>query len=215
MLDNRNFIARRCAKYFNEGDIVNLGIGIPSLSANYAPDGVLFQTENGLVGVGREAVEIEMSDSLQNVGAMNYIPVPGAAALDICQSFSMIRCGRLAAAVLGALQVAPNGDIANWATPGRAFGMGGAMDLCCGAKKIIVGMELTTKDGGLKLVNKCTYPLTAVGVVSHIVTEQCVIDVTPQGFELVEIREGKTPEDIQKWSEPKLIISPNLKVMEE
>jgi len=215
MLDNRHFIARRCAQYFKDGDVVNLGIGIPGLSADYAPEGVLFQTENGLIGVGRTATMLEKSDCLQNVSSVNFVPVPGACAFDVQMSFEIIRSGRMAAAVLGALQVAENGDIANWATPGRAFGMGGAMDLCCGAKKVIAAMELCAPDGSKKILHKCTYPLTAVKAVSSIVTEQCVIDVTDKGLVLVEIRQGKTPEDIQAQVEPKLIISPDLKVMEE
>ena len=173
-MDNRRFIARRAAQYFNEGDTVNLGIGIPSACSDYVDPTIAFQTENGMIGVGR-----------------------------------------MAATVLGALQVAENGDIANWASPGRAFGMGGAMDLCNGARKVIVAMELTTKKGEPKILKKCTYPLTAQGCVNHIVTEQCVIDVTPEGLKLVEIRAGKTPEDIQAQVEPTLIIADDLKVMEE
>jgi len=214
-LNNRQFIARRAAKYFNPGDVVNLGIGIPSAVSDYADPGILFQTENGMIGVGPLASGMEICDTYQNAGGINYVPAAGASAFDTAYSFAVIRSGRMAATVLGALQIAENGDIANWATPGRAFGMGGAMDLCNGAKKVIVAMELTAKDGSPKIVNKCTYPLTAQACVNHIVTEQCVIDVTPEGLKLVEIREGKTVEDIQAQVEPKLIIADNLVTMEE
>lgn len=215
MLDDRRFIARRCAQYFNEGDTVNLGIGIPSACSDYADPTVAFQTENGLLGVGPVARDLALCDTFQNAGGINFVPVMGASAFDTAQSFAIIRSGRMDATVLGALQVAENGDIANWASPGRRFGMGGAMDLCNGAKKVIVAMKLCAKDGSKKIVKKCTYPLTAQHCVDHIVTEQCVIDVTPDGLVLREIRQGKTPEDIQAQVEPKLIIADDLKTMEE
>ena len=205
-MDNRNFIARRAAKYFKPGDIVNLGIGIPSTCSEFADPDVLFQTENGLIGVGRLAKGLEICDAFSNAGALNYVPVPGASAFDTAYSFCVIRSGRMSATVLGALQVAENGDLANWASPGRAFGMGGAMDLCIGAKKVIVAMELSAKNGAPKIVKKCTYPLTAMKCVNHIVTEKCVIDVTPEGLVLCELRKGVTAEEVQACVEPKLII---------
>ena len=206
MMDNRSFIARRAAKYFNPGDIVNLGIGIPSTCSDFADPSVLSQTENGLIGVGRMAKGMEITDCYSNAGGINYVPVYGASAFDTAYSFCVIRSGRMSATVLGALQVAENGDLANWASPGRAFGMGGAMDLCNGAKKVIVAMELTAKNGAPKIVNKCTYPLTAMKCVDHIVTEKCVIDVTPDGLVLRELRKGVTVEEVQAGVEPKLII---------
>ena len=215
MLDNREFIARRCAQYFNEGDTVNLGIGIPSAASTYANPTIAFQTENGMIGVGPVAKELAICDTYQNAGGINYTPVMGAAAFDTAYSFAVIRSGRMAATVLGALQVSAKGDLANWASPGRKFGMGGAMDLCNGAKKVIVAMELVAKNGSKKIVNECTYPLTAVECVDHIVTEQCVIDVTPEGLVLREVRQGKTPEDIQAQIEPKLIVPDDWKYMEE
>ena len=215
MLDNRTFIARRCAKYFNEGDTVNLGIGIPSAASDFANPTIAFQTENGLLGVGPLAKALAICDTYQNAGGINFTPVMGASAFDTAQSFAIIRSGRMAATVLGALQVAENGDLANWASPGRKFGMGGAMDLCNGAKKVIVAMELVAKNGSPKIVKKCTYPLTAVHCVDHIVTEQCVIDVTPEGLVLREVRKGKTAADIQAQVEPTLIIADDLKEMEE
>ena len=169
-MDNRRFIARRAAQYFNEGDTVNLGIGIPSACSDYVDPTIAFQTENGMIGVGPVAKKLAICDTYQNAGGINFVPVMGASAFDTAYSFAVIRSGRMAATVLGALQVAENGDIANWASPGRAFGMGGAMDLCNGARKVIVAMELTTKKGEPKILKKCTYPLTAQGCVNHIVT---------------------------------------------
>ena len=215
MLDNRRFIARRCAQYFNEGDTVNLGIGIPSACSDYTDPTVAFQTENGMLGVGPVAKALAVCDTYQNAGGINFVPVMGASAFDTAQSFAIIRSGRMSATVLGALQVSEKGDLANWASPGRRFGMGGAMDLCNGAKKVIAAMELVAKDGSKKIVKECSYPLTAVRCVDHIVTEQCVIDVTPEGLVLREIRQGKTPEDIQAQIEPKLIVPDDVKIMEE
>ena len=127
-MDNRRFIARRAAQYFNEGDTVNLGIGIPSACSDYVDPTIAFQTENGMIGVGPVAKKLAICDTYQNAGGINFVPVMGASAFDTAYSFAVIRSGRMAATVLGALQVAENGDIANWASPGRAFGMGGAMD---------------------------------------------------------------------------------------
>ena len=142
-MDNRNFIAKRAAAYFRPGDVVNLGIGIPSLCGSYAVDGVLFQSENGFIGIGPTVQEgLMKNERFVNAGGVPFVPVPGSSAFDVAMSFNVIRCGRLAATVLGGLQVSAQGDLANWATPGRAFGMGGAMDLCNGARKVIVAMEL-------------------------------------------------------------------------
>ena len=215
MMDNRNFIAKRAAAYFQPGDVVNLGIGIPSLCGSYAVDGVLFQSENGFIGIGPKAEGLMVTERYANAGGINFVPVPGSSAFDVAMSFGVIRCGRLAATVLGGLQVSANGDLANWATPGRAFGMGGAMDLCNGARNVIVAMDLTTKDGQPKIVNQCSFPLTAVRCVNHIVTERCVIDVTKEGLVLSELRKGHTVEEIQAAVEPTLIVSPALKEMEE
>ena len=215
MLDNRRFIARRAAQYFKVGDVVNLGVGIPGLCADYTEKGIMFQTENGLIGVGDTATDLMVTDRACDASSHPFVPMPGASVFDTATSFAIIRSGRMAATVLGGLQVSAKGDLANWATPGRRFGMGGAMDLCNGARKVIVAMELTTKDGGRKIVNECSFPLTAVQCVDHIVTEQCVIDVTGEGLVLREVRQGKTPEDIQAQVEPRLIIAGDLKVMEE
>ncbi len=213
-MDNRHFIAKRAAQYFKSGDVINLGIGIPSLCGDYAPEGVFFQTENGLIGVGETATGLLKTERFSNAGGVPFVPVPGAAVLDVCMSFGVIRSGRMAATVLGGLQVSACGDLSNWATPGRAFGMGGAMDLCNGVKQVIVAMELTTRDGSPKIVNKCTLPLTGTRCVNHIVTECCVIDVTPQGLLLSEIRDGYSVDEIQAKVEPKLLIPQTLKRME-
>ena len=200
-MDNRNFIAKRAAAYFRPGDVVNLGIGIPSLCGSYAVDGVHFQSENGFIGIGPTVQEgLMKNERFVNAGGVPFVPVPGSSAFDVAMSFNVIRCGRLAA---------------NWATPGRAFGMGGAMDLCNGARKVIVAMELVAKDGSPKVVSRCTLPLTAVKCVNHIVTDRCVIDVTEEGLVLSEIRKGHTVEEIQAAVEPVLLVSPDLKEMEE
>lgn len=215
MLDNRHFIARRAAKYFKVGDVVNLGVGIPGLCSEYTEKGIMFQTENGLIGEGETATDVMVNDRAVDASSKPFVPLPGSSVFDTAMSFCIIRSGRMAATVLGGLQVSAKGDLANWATPGRGFGMGGAMDLCNGAKKVIVAMELTTKKGEKKIVNECTFPLTAVECVDHIVTEQCVIDVTPEGLVLKEVRKGITPERIQEQVEPKLIIADDLIEMEE
>ena len=215
-MDNRNFIAKRAAAYFKPGDVVNLGIGIPSLCGSYAAEGVLFQSENGFIGIGATVNEgLMMNERFVNAGGVNFIPVPGASAFDVAMSFGVIRSGRLAATVLGGLQVSANGDLANWASPGRAFGMGGAMDLCNGARKVIVAMDLVAKNGAPKVVNQCTMPLTAIHCVDHIVTDRCVINVTPEGLVLAEIRKGHTVEEIQAAVESKLLVAPDLIVMED
>lgn len=214
-MDNRHFIARRAAAYFKSGDVVNVGIGIPSLCGDYAVPGVLFQSENGFIGVGGTAEGLVKNERFYNAGGVAFVPVPGGSAFDTAMSFGVIRSGRMAATVLGGLQVSANGDLANWATPGRAFGMGGAMDLCNGAKTVIVAMELTARDGTPKIVNQCTLPLTGVACVDHIVTELCVVDVTAGGLVLREVRKGHTAEEIQSKVEPRLIVDPALKEMDE
>lgn len=213
-MNARERIAKNAAQYFRPGDVVNLGIGIPSLCGDYAPEGVMIHTENGLVGIGALTEGVMAVEGFSNATAMRFIPVPGASAFDSADSFGLVRSGKLAACVLGALQVAENGDLANWAQPGRVFGMGGAMDLVNGAKKVIVAMELTAKNGKPKIVNHCTFPLTGTQCVDHIVTEQCIIDVTPEGLKLVALLEGLTAHDIQRQIEPTLIIANYMRTME-
>ena len=214
-MTSKEIIARRAALFFKSGDVVNLGIGIPGLCAAYSPEGVFFQSENGYLGIGKPSEGIERVESYCSASGIRFVPIKGAAAFDSAVSFSMIRCGRVDATVLGGLQVAENGNLANWATPGRAFGMGGAMDLVSGAKKVIVAMELCTKDGKAKIVNECSFPLTGVKCVDHIVTEYGVFDVTKEGIVLTEIAPEHTPEEIQSLVEPKLIVSDELKLMYE
>ena len=218
MADLKVRIAKRCAKEFEDGDFANLGIGLPTMVADYIPDGVTvtFHSENGFAGIDAVADASNLDVDIINSGGVYVTAVPRVKYFDTAESFGLVRGGHVKATVLGAMEVAENGDLANWIVPGKKVaGMGGAMDLCNGARKVIVAMELTTKKGEPKILKKCTYPLTAQGCVNHIVTEQCVIDVTPEGLKLVEIRAGKTPEDIQAQVEPTLIIADDLKVMEE
>jgi 3-oxoacid CoA-transferase subunit B/acetate CoA/acetoacetate CoA-transferase beta subunit len=205
-------MARRAAAYFSSGDIVNLGIGIPSLCNNYAAPGVMFHTENGLIGVGPAAEGLQRVESFSNANAMRFVPVPGSSVFDSADSFGIVRSGRLAATVLGGLQVSRRGDLANWARPGKMVGMGGAMDLVNGARTVIVTMELTAK-GQPKIVEDCSFPLTGKTCVDHIVTEQCVIDVTDDGLVLRELLEGLTPDDIRRQIEPDLLVADDLTVM--
>ncbi len=211
-MDIRHRMARRAAAYFSSGDIVNLGIGIPSLCNNYAAPGVMFHTENGLIGVGPAAEGLQRVESFSNANAMRFVPVPGSSVFDSADSFGIVRSGRLAATVLGGLQVSRRGDLANWARPGKMVGMGGAMDLVNGARTVIVTMELTAK-GQPKIVEDCSFPLTGRSCVDHIVTEQCVIDVTNDGLVLRELLEGLTPDDIRRQIEPELLVADDLAVM--
>lgn len=213
-MDVRNRVAKRAAKYFQPNDIVNLGIGIPSLCNIYAPEGVMIHTENGLIGIGPRAEGDRVYDSFHNANGQPFMPVPGASAFDSSESFAIVRSGKLAATVLGALQVSARGDLANWLRPGKLVGMGGAMDLVNGARQVIVTMELTAKGGTKKILNECTFPLTGARCVSHIVTEQCVFDVTPQGLVLRELLEGVTPQDIQSQVEPEIIVPAEIGVLE-
>ena len=202
-MDKRHLIAKRAARYFQSGDVVNLGIGIPSLCGNYAEPGVLFQAENGLM----------VNERTYNAGGVPFIPVPGSSGFDVAMAFGVIRSGRLAATVLGALQVSERGDLANWSTPGRSFGMGGAMDLVNGARKVIVAMEHCTREGAPKIVKECTLPYTGRGCVDHIVTELCVIDVTKEGLLLRELAPGHTLEEVRAKTEAELSLAEDLREM--
>ncbi len=215
-MDNKNFIARRVAKYFKAGDVVNLGIGLPLLVSNYVEDGILFHAENGMIGAGESAEGLYKVESFSNAGGLEIIPVSGACCFDSCMSFSMVRNGRIAGSVLGCFEVAENGDLANWKIPGkRVAGMGGAMDIVTGLPNIIVATEHCDKKGRPKIVKQCTLPLTGKGVVNHIVTELCVIDVVDEGLLLREIRQGISIEELQEKTEPRLIVADDLKIMEE
>ena len=212
-MDKRHLIAKRAARYFQSGDVVNLGIGIPSLCGNYAEPGVFFQAENGFIGVGATAEGLMVNERTYNAGGVPFIPVPGSSGFDVAMAFGVIRSGRLAATVLGALQVSERGDLANWSTPGRSFGMGGAMDLVNGARKVIVAMEHCTREGAPKIVKECTLPYPGRGCVDHIVTELCVIDVTKEGLLLRELAPGHTLEEVQAKTEAELSLAEDLREM--
>ncbi|MEG1256153.1 3-oxoacid CoA-transferase subunit B [Clostridium sp.] len=212
----REVIAKRVAKEFKDGDVVNLGIGLPTLVANYLPEGmdVTLQSENGFIGIGAAPVAGEEQKDLVNAGGQFVTVVPGAAFFDSSMSFSIIRGGHVDATVLGALEVDAEGNLANWMIPGKKVpGMGGAMDLVVGAKKVIVAMEHTAK-GNPKILEKCTLPLTAAHQVNLIITEMAVLEVTPEGLVLRELGPESTIEDVQNATKAKLIIPSDVKTME-
>ncbi|SHI59831.1 butyryl-CoA:acetoacetate CoA-transferase beta subunit [Geosporobacter subterraneus DSM 17957] len=215
-MDNiREIIAKRVAKELKDGDVVNLGIGLPTLVANYIPEGVdiILQSENGFVGMGPAPEAGKEEKDLVNAGGLNVTLMPGAAFFDSATSFAIIRGGHVAATVLGALQVDQKGNLANWMIPGKLVpGMGGAMDLVSGAKKVIVAMEHTAK-GKAKILKECTLPLTAVAEVDLIITEMGVMAVKPEGLVLLEINPAYTVEDIKAATEAELIIADPLKDM--
>jgi 3-oxoacid CoA-transferase subunit B len=194
-------MARRAAREVEPGTIVNLGIGLPTLVADYiaADDDVMLQSENGLLGMGPFPYEGEEDSQLINAGKQTVTVVPGGSTFDSALSFAMIRGGHVDLAIMGAMQVSQAGDLANWAVPGgKLMGIGGAMDLSSGARRIVILMNHVTKDGEAKLVERCTYPLTAKGVVHRVITELAVVDVTPRGFALVEVADGVGVDDVAR-----------------
>ncbi|MCU0403094.1 MAG: CoA transferase subunit B [Chitinophagaceae bacterium] len=206
MLD-KNQIAKRIAKELKDGYYVNLGIGIPTLVANYIPEGVsvVLQSENGLLGMGPFPLEGEEDPDLINAGKQTITMLPGSSIFDSAMSFGMIRAGKVDLTVLGAMEVSDNGDIANWKIPGKMVkGMGGAMDLVASAKNIIVAMQHTNKAGESKLLKKCTLPITGVRCVKKVVTELGVFDITERGFELRELAPGVTIEEVKAKTEGRL-----------
>jgi 3-oxoacid CoA-transferase B subunit len=213
---DKNSIAKRIAQELHDGYYVNLGIGIPTLVANYVPRGmqIILQSENGLLGIGPFPAKDEIDPDLINAGKQTITALPGAAFFDSSMSFAMIRGGHIDLTVLGAFEVSETGDIASWKIPGKLVkGMGGAMDLVASARNIIVAMMHTNPQGESKLLKKCTLPLTGVGVVKRIVSDLAVLDVTPDGFKLLERAPGVSVEDIVKATEGKLIVEGDIPEM--
>jgi 3-oxoacid CoA-transferase subunit B len=214
--DKRERIVKRIAREMRDGFYVNLGIGMPTLVANHVPAGiqVVLQSENGMLGMGPYPLDGQEDPDLINAGKETVSEMPGTSYFSSADSFAMIRGGHIDLSVLGAMEVDEEGSIANWMIPGKMVkGMGGAMDLVASARRVVVAMEHTTRDGKAKILKKCTLPLTGTRVVDTIVTEMAYMRVTPAGLVIEEIAPGLTVEDVQNATEAKLITSPELKAM--
>ena len=217
MADLKERIAKRCAKEFNDGDFINLGIGLPTMVADYLPEDIMVtcHSENGFAGIDSLADESNYNVDIINSGGQYVTAVPRAKFFDTAESFGLVRGGHVRATVLGAMEVAENGDLANWSVPGKKVaGMGGAMDLCAGCPEVIITM-LHTQKGAHKIKPACTLPLTAEKCVTKIITEMAVMDVTPEGIKVIEMHPDFTREEVQEATGVELIWDENLKPYQE